>query len=140
MAPPLSPPGLDAIRRRIELRRYYGKLVPVDTDDLDALLQHVDSLHAATDAKLLAENLALRAALEVRRSADDPYLPPSSNEARVERARTVAWLRAIAGQYAVQSDLVGSGMAQVWQTIATLLENREPERWTQELHELHEED
>lgn len=131
---------LDSIRRRVEMRRYYGKTVPVDADDLDALLQHVDALSATNDGKLLAENLALRAVLEVRTSADGPYLPPSSNEARVERARTVAWLRAIAGQYAVQSDLVGSGLAQVWQTIATLLENREPERWTQELHELHEEE
>lgn len=130
---------LDSIRRRVEMRRYYGKTVPVDADDLDALLQHVDALSATNDSKLLAENLALRAALEVRK-ADGPSLPPSSNEARVERARTVAWLRAIAGQYAVQSDLVGSGLAQVWHTIATLLENREPERWTQELHELHEED
>jgi hypothetical protein len=131
-------PDLDALRRRIEMRRYYGKTVPVDADDLDALLRVFDDLRS--EPSLLAENRALRAALEVRGTGEGPSLPPSSNEARVERARTVAWLRAIAGQYAVQSDLVGSGLAQVWQIVATLIENREPERWTQELHELHEED
>lgn len=134
-----SPIDLDRFRRRVEMRRIYGKTVPVDADDLDALLQHVDVIHTH-DRTLLVENQTLRATLEARRTTRESSLPPSSTEALVERARTVAWLRAIAGQYAVQSDLVGAGLAQVWQTIATLLENREPERWTQELHELHEED
>lgn len=129
--PPLD---LDAIRRRIALRRYYGKTIPVDADDLDALLRHIEELRHATDEKLTAENTVLRVALNVRHTGG-MSLPPSSTEARVERARTVAWLRAVAGQLATHANLVGPGISEVWHTIAALVESREPERWTHELHE-----
>jgi len=124
----MSADPISTVRARLSMQRHYGKIVPVQTDDLDALLKHLEALEA---------NLALPTS--DARPAVRP-LPPASTEARIERARTVAWLRAMAAQWETHADLVGSGLAGVWRTVATLLENREPERWTQELHELHEED
>jgi hypothetical protein len=59
--------------------------------------------------------------------------PPA--DADRHREQVVAWLRGVADQYAAHSELVGDGLANVWRIVATLVENREPERWFHTIHE-----
>jgi hypothetical protein len=64
------------------------------------------------------------------RLADTPV-----TQADAHRAQVVRWMRGVADQYAEHAELVGDGLSNVWRIIATMVENREPERWAQTLHE-----
>jgi hypothetical protein len=108
-----TPPDTDLLRSRhlssehlLGLTLYEGHVLA----DLSAACDEIDRLRACL--------------------ASEPV-----TEATVHRARVVAWMRDVADQYASHAELVGTGLSNVWRTVALLVENREPERWTRELPE-----